>query len=102
MGERRPTMRVEPRKRNVGPTEDLKEELKEDEKDDEEEKGEKGTPLLSYFPCIVVILILVMIVASCHKELISLVATFIYQYYLHLTDLVPWTSLSTSSQEISE
>jgi len=95
--ERRPTMRVEPLKRKVGPTEDLKE----DEKEDEEEKGEKGNSLLSYFPCIVLGLIVLMIVAS-QKELISLVATLIYQYYLHLTDLVPWSSLSTSSQETSQ
>merc|ERR1712183_1157005 len=92
--ERRPTMRVEPLKREVGPTEDLKE--------DEEEKEEEGNPLLSYFPCIVLGLILVMIVASCQQELISLVVALIYQYYLHLTDLVPWCSLSTSSQETSQ
>merc|ERR1712110_942542 len=59
--ERRPTMRVEPLKREAGPTvgtEDLKEDVK------EEEEGKEGNMLLRYIPFGVLAVMLLMMVAS--------------------------------------
>ena len=90
---RRPTMRVEPLKMEPVETEDL-------EEDEDEEKEKEGNSLLSYFPCLVLALILVVILASSQHlllaglfTLLSLGAALLYQ-----TDMVAWSRLSTSSQ----
>ena len=90
-------MRVEPLKMEPVGTEDLKEDLEEDE---DEEKEKEGNSLLSYFPCLVLALILVVILASSQHlllaglfTLLSLGAALLYQ-----TDMVAWSRLSTSSQ----
>ena len=88
----RPTMRVEPLKIEPVGTEDLEEDEDEDEKE--------GNSLLSYFPCLVLALILVVILASSQHvllaglfTLLSLGAALLYQ-----RDMLSWSRLSTSSQ----
>ena len=88
-------MRVEPLKMEPVGTEDL-----EEDEDEDEEKEKEGNSLLSYFPCLVLALILVVILASSQHlllaglfTLLSLGAALLYQ-----TDMVAWSRLSTSSQ----
>ena len=85
-------MRVEPLKIEPVGTEDLEEDEDEDEKE--------GNSLLSYFPCLVLALILVVILASSQHvllaglfTLLSLGAALLYQ-----RDMLSWSRLSTSSQ----
>merc|ERR1711874_757720 len=96
--EMRPTLRVEPLKREAGPTED--------EKEDKEEKGKEGNPLLRHIPFLVLGLILIIMVLARSQQdvilltLIGIVGAISYKY---LTDQGPLSRLSSSSsQETSQ
>ena len=59
-------MRVEPLKMEPVGSEDL-----EEDEDEDEEKEKEGNSLLSYFPCLVLALILVVILASSQHLLLA-------------------------------
>ena len=98
--ERRPTLRVEPWKREIGTTLDTKgEEEKEEEEEEEEEEGKRGNPLLSHLPILVTVLILVVMVASVFgmfglATLISVGVGAVALYQRYQGVVVPPTSFS--------